>query len=146
VCHASCLWARCSRSSSCTTVLIVEPGAQDRRRAPLWMMTFWTGTACSSETSHHRSTLPWVYKDKSQRSPLSGAPLSTSGRQIFGVGLEGTQVGEINLMWTQGMRVLDWLRLSHGVIVIHSVLIYYAIEIDSSLFLSGYLQVVPCDF
>jgi hypothetical protein len=31
-------------------------------------------------------------------SPLPNVPLSTSGRQIFGVGSEGTQVGEINLM------------------------------------------------
>jgi hypothetical protein len=30
-------------------------------------------------------------------SPLPGAHLSMSGRQIFGVGLERTQVGEINL-------------------------------------------------
>jgi hypothetical protein len=30
--------------------------------------------------------------------PLPEVPLSTSGRQILGVGLEGTQVGEINLM------------------------------------------------
>jgi hypothetical protein len=30
-------------------------------------------------------------------SPLSGAPLSTSHRQIFGVESEGTQVDEINL-------------------------------------------------
>jgi hypothetical protein len=29
---------------------------------------------------------------------LPGAPLSTSGHQIFRVGTEGTQVGESNLM------------------------------------------------
>jgi hypothetical protein len=70
--HAYCSWARCSRSSSCTTLLIVEPGVQDhRRRVPLWMMTFWTGTACPSRTSHHRSTMPWVHKNESQRFPPS---------------------------------------------------------------------------
>jgi hypothetical protein len=38
-------------------------------------------------------------------------------------------------------EVLDWFRLSCGVIDLHSVLMYYAIEIDSSLFLSGSLGV-----
>jgi hypothetical protein len=37
-------------------------------------------------------------------------------------------------------EVLDWLRLSCRVIVLHSVLMYYAIEIDSSLFLVGLFQ------
>jgi hypothetical protein len=35
-------------------------------------------------------------------------------------------------------EVLDWFRLSRGVIAIRPVLMYYAIEIDSSLFLSGF--------
>jgi hypothetical protein len=69
--RASCSWAGCSRSSSCTTLLIVEPGAQDRRRVLLWMTTFRTGTACSSGTSHRRSTMSWVHKDESQRFPHS---------------------------------------------------------------------------
>jgi hypothetical protein len=34
----------------------------------------------------------------------NGNYLMTSGRQIFGVGSEGSQVSEINLTWTQGMR------------------------------------------
>jgi hypothetical protein len=34
-------------------------------------------------------------------------------------------------------KVLDWFRHSCGVIVIRTVLMYYAIEIGSSLFLSG---------
>jgi hypothetical protein len=57
---ASCSWARCSRLSSCTTLLIVEMDAQHCFRAPLWMTMFLTGTACPSETYHHRSTIPWV--------------------------------------------------------------------------------------
>jgi hypothetical protein len=37
-------------------------------------------------------------------------------------------------------EVLDWFELSCGVIVIHLVLMYYVIEIDSSFFrdLSGF--------
>jgi hypothetical protein len=38
-------------------------------------------------------------------------------------------------------EVLDWFGLSHGVIPLRSVLMYYAIEIDSFLFLSGSLEV-----
>jgi hypothetical protein len=34
-------------------------------------------------------------------------------------------------------EVLDWFGLSRGVIVIHPVLMYYAIQIGSSLFLSA---------
>jgi hypothetical protein len=103
--RAFCSWVMCSRSLSCTTLLIVEPGAQDHRRAPLWTMTFQTGTGCPSGASHRRSTMPWVHKDESQRSLLPGVPLSTSGRQIFGVGSEETQIDEINLMWIQGTRI-----------------------------------------
>jgi hypothetical protein len=66
VCRASCSWAGCSRSSSYITLLIVEPGAQDRRRAPLWMTTFRTEIACPSGTSRRRSTMSWVHKDESQ--------------------------------------------------------------------------------
>jgi hypothetical protein len=36
-------------------------------------------------------------------------------------------------------EILDWFGPSRGVIVIRSVLMYYAIEIDSSPFLSGLL-------
>jgi hypothetical protein len=34
-------------------------------------------------------------------------------------------------------KVLDWFRPSRGVIALRLVLMYYAIEIDSSLFLPG---------
>jgi hypothetical protein len=34
-------------------------------------------------------------------------------------------------------EVLDWFRPSHGVITLRLILMYYAIEIGSSLFLSG---------
>jgi hypothetical protein len=123
--RASCSWAVCSRSSSCTTLLIVESGAQDRhhaplflllnrvlkivvvcrssysdhRRVPLWMTTFRTGIACPSGTSRHRCHE--FTRTNLSASPLSGAPLSTSGRQIFRVWSEGTQVSEINLTWIQ---------------------------------------------
>jgi hypothetical protein len=69
--RASCSWVGCSRSSSHITLLIVEPGAQDHRCAPLWMTTVRTGTAYPSETSRRRSTMPWVHKDESQRFPPS---------------------------------------------------------------------------
>jgi hypothetical protein len=39
-------------------------------------------------------------------------------------------------------ELLDWFRSSRGVIALRSVLIYYAIEIDFSLFLSGSFRVV----
>jgi hypothetical protein len=67
-CSSYC-WAGCSRSSSCTTLLIVEPGAQDHRHAPLWMTTFRTWTAGPLETSRRRSMMSWVHKDESQRFP-----------------------------------------------------------------------------
>jgi hypothetical protein len=38
-------------------------------------------------------------------------------------------------------EVLDWFGSSHGVIALHPVLMYYVIEIGSSLFLSGSFQV-----
>jgi hypothetical protein len=41
--------------------------------------------------------------------------------------------------------ILDWFRPSHEVIVIHVVLMYYAIEIDSSSFLLGPFRVFPRD-
>jgi hypothetical protein len=34
-------------------------------------------------------------------------------------------------------EILDWFELSHGVIVIRPVLMYYVIKTDSSLFPSG---------
>jgi hypothetical protein len=64
-------------------------------------------------------------------SPLPGTPLSTSGRQIFGVGRRDQS--HVNIRH----EVLDWFGPSRGVIAIHPILMYYAIEIDSSLFLSG---------
>jgi hypothetical protein len=70
-------------------VVVHRSSYSDRRRVPLWMMTFWTGIACPSGTSRRRSTMPWVHKDESQRFPLPGAPLSTSGCQIFDVGSVG---------------------------------------------------------
>jgi hypothetical protein len=41
--------------------------------------------------------------------------------------------------------VLNWFGPSRGVIVIHPVLMYYAIEIGSSLFLSGSFECFPRD-
>jgi hypothetical protein len=40
-------------------------------------------------------------------------------------------------------EVLDWFGPSRGVIALHPVLMYYAIEIDSSLFFSGSFGVFP---
>jgi hypothetical protein len=40
-------------------------------------------------------------------------------------------------------EVLDWFRPSRGIIALHPVLMYYAIEIDSSLFLLGSFEVSP---
>jgi hypothetical protein len=40
-------------------------------------------------------------------------------------------------------KVLDWFGPSCGVIVLRPVLIYYAIEIGSSLFLSGSFGIFP---
>jgi hypothetical protein len=40
------------------------------------------------------------------------------------------------------MRFLDWFKTSCGVIALRPVLIYYTIEIDSSLFLFGSFRVV----
>jgi hypothetical protein len=39
-------------------------------------------------------------------------------------------------------EVLDWFRPLRGVIVLRPVLMYYAIEIDSSLFLLGYFPIL----
>jgi hypothetical protein len=39
-------------------------------------------------------------------------------------------------------EVLDWFGPSHGVIALRPVLMYYPIEVDSSLFLSGSFWVV----
>jgi hypothetical protein len=43
-------------------------------------------------------------------------------------------------------EVLDWFGPSHGVIALRPVLMYYAIEIGSSLFLSGSFGCFPLDF
>jgi hypothetical protein len=43
-------------------------------------------------------------------------------------------------------EVLDWFGPSHGVIAIRLVLMYYAIEIGSPLFLSGSFGCFPRDF
>jgi hypothetical protein len=43
-------------------------------------------------------------------------------------------------------RVLDWFERSREVIVLRPVLMYYAIEVGSSLFLSGSFGVFPMIF
>jgi hypothetical protein len=168
-------WVGCSRSSSRTTLLIVEPGAQDHHHVPLFLFRSLSCVALlvrepgaqdhcraplflllnralkivivcrcewqrsKQELHTHRELLivdPRCHEFTRMNlsaSPLPGALLLMSGRQIFGVGSEGTQVGEINLTWTQDTRVLDWFRPSHGVIALCPVLMYHAIEIGSSL-------------
>jgi hypothetical protein len=135
--HSSYCWVGCSRPSLCTALLIqivVVCRCEWRRseqelhaRRELLVLDTW----CHEFTRTNLSV-----------SPLPVAPLSTSDHQIFEVGSEGTQVSEINLMWTQGTRFLDWFRTSCGVIAICTVLMYYTIEIDSSLFLSGSFPVL----
>jgi hypothetical protein len=111
--RASCSWARCSRSSSCTTLLVLELGTQDRRHAPLFLLLsrvlkiiivrryeWWR-----SEKELHAYQKLLVVDTRCHEfirmnlsaSLLLGAPLSMSYRRIFGVGLDGTQVDEINL-------------------------------------------------
>jgi hypothetical protein len=141
--HTSYSWAECSRSSSCTTLLIVEPGAQDRRRASLWMMMFRTGTACPSGTSHHRSTMSWVHKHESQHFLHSWcASVDVVSLDIYSR-IRGNASQRYQSHVNTRHEVLDWFRLSPGVIVIRPVLMYYAIEIDSSLFL---LRCPRCEF
>jgi hypothetical protein len=134
--RAFCSWAGCSRSSSCTTFLIVESGAQDCHHAPLWMTTFRTGTACPSGTSRRRSTMLWVHKDESQRFPPSWrASVDVVSSDIW------SRIGENVSRWDQSHvntrhDVLDWFGPSPEIIVLRPVLMYYTIEIGSSLFLS----------
>jgi hypothetical protein len=136
----------CSRLSSCTTLLIVEPGAQDRHRAPLWMVTFWIGTTCLSGTSHRRSMMPWVQKDESQRFPPSWhASVDVVSSNIW------SRIGGKASRWDQSHmntkhEILDWFRPSRGVIALYPVLMYYAIEIGSSVFLSGSFRVLRGSF
>jgi hypothetical protein len=41
------------------------------------------------------------------------------------------------------MRFLDWFRPSRGVIALRPILMYYAVEIGSPLFLSGSFEIFP---
>jgi hypothetical protein len=52
-------------------------------------------------------------------------------------------IREIVSRLDQSHEILDWFEPSRGVIVIRPVLMYYAIEIGSSLFLSGFFGVIP---
>jgi hypothetical protein len=51
-------------------------------------------------------------------------------------------VNQQDQSYVNTMRFLDWFESSHGVVTIRPILMYYAIEIDSSLFLSGSFWVV----
>jgi hypothetical protein len=109
----------------------------DRRRVPLWMTTFRTETACPSGTSHRRFMMPQVQKDESQRFP-------TTWRASVDVWSSDTwsRIGGNTSRWDQShvntkYEVLDWFRHSRGVIALRPVLMYYAIEISSSIFLSS---------
>jgi hypothetical protein len=135
--HSSYCWAGCSRLSSCAALLI---------QIVVVCCSEWQR---SEQELHARRELLIVdprchefTRMNLSASPLKGASLSTSGRQIFGVGSKEMQVSDINLMWTEGTRFLDWFGPSHGVIVLRPILMYYAIEIGSSLFLSGSFWVV----
>jgi hypothetical protein len=113
---------------------LLSKGPSFGSRAPSFYMRCY---ACK------KSKFCWVGDRRSGRELLPGAPLSTSGRQIFRVWSEGTQVSEINLMWTQDTWFLDWFGTSYKVIAIRPVLMYYVIEIDSSIFLSGSFKGFP---
>jgi hypothetical protein len=109
----------------------------DRHRVPLWMTTFWTRIACPSGTSRRRSTMSWVHKDESQRFP----PSWRASVDIWSSDILSRIGGKVS-RWDQSQvntryEVLDWFEPSHEVIVLHTVLMYYAIEIGSSLFLSS---------
>jgi hypothetical protein len=85
----------------------------DDCRAPLFLLLsralkiivfFRLEWKCFKQESHVRQELlvvdPWhleFTRTNLSASPLPGAPLSMSRHQIFGVGLEGTQVDEVNL-------------------------------------------------
>jgi hypothetical protein len=82
---------------------VLESGAQDRRRAPLFLFRS-LSCAVVNDNVPNRNCMPIVdpqchefTRMNLNASPLPDAPLSMSGRQIFGVGSEGTQVDEINL-------------------------------------------------
>jgi hypothetical protein len=62
-----------------------------------------------------------------KRSPLPDAPLSTYGRQIFGLGSKETRQCNINLKDDHD-KILDWFRHSRGVTVIRPVLLYYVVD------------------
>jgi hypothetical protein len=97
--HSSYCWVGCSRSSSCAALFI--------QIIVVCRCEWW----CFEQELHARRELLVVdlrchefTRMNLSASPLPGMHLSMSGRQIFRVGLEGTQVSEINLMWTQGTR------------------------------------------
>jgi hypothetical protein len=151
--RASCSWAGCSRSSSCTTLLIVEPGAQDYRRAPLFLLLsrvlkIVAVRRCEwwhSELELHacrRSTMPWVHKDESQRFP----PSWRASVDVWSSDILSRNRGNVSRRDQSHVNtrheVLDWFRPLRGVIALRPVLMYYAIEIDSSLFLSESFRVV----
>jgi hypothetical protein len=108
-------------------VVVCHSSYSDRRRVSLWMTMFRTGIACLSGTSCRRSTMPWVHKDESQRFPPSWrASLDVWSSDIW------SRIGGNASRWDQSHvntrhRGLDWFVPSRGVIVIHPVLMYYAI-------------------
>jgi hypothetical protein len=129
-----------NRSSSCVTLLVREPGAQDRHHTSLWMTTFRSVTACPSGTCR-RSTMPWVHKDEFQRFPPTWrASVNVWSSDIWSrIGGNASRRDQSHVNTRH--EGLDWFGPSHRVIALHLVLMYYAIEIGSSLFISGSFRV-----
>jgi hypothetical protein len=116
-------------------VVVRRSSYSDRRRVPLWIMTFWTGTACPSRTSRRRSTMPCGHKDESQRFlPTWRASVDVWSSDIWSRIRENISQRHQSHVNTK-YEVLDWFGPSRRVIAICPVLMYYAIEISSSLFL-----------
>jgi hypothetical protein len=118
-------------------IVVRHSSYSDRRHVLLWMTMFRTGTAYPSRTSHRRSTMSWVHKDESQRFP----PTWRVSVDVWSSNI-WSMIGGNASRWDQSHvntrhEVLDWFEPSRGVIVIRPVLMYYAIEINSSLFLPG---------
>jgi hypothetical protein len=118
-------------------VVVHRSSYSDCRRAPLQMMTFWIGIACPSRTYHHRSTMPWIYKDESQHfSPTWRTSVDVWSSYIWsriGGNISRRDQSHVNTRH----EVLDRSVSSCGVIALRPVLIYYAVEIGSPLFLLG---------
>jgi hypothetical protein len=121
----SCSWARCSRSSSCATVNDYFP---NRKCMPIGNFSSLIHDAMSSQG--RISALPPTW-----RTSVDVWSLDTWSR----IGGNASQRNQSHVNTRH--EVLDWFGPSRRVIALRPVLMYYAIEIGSSLFLSESLGV-----